>query len=339
MDETARILIRACIHNHYSPIRILQFVQNSMQEACPHKTTIYRWIKKFKSGESDTRDGHRSGRPLIPKIERKINLILKRNKFSSTRSMARGCKVGRMTICRRMKKQLKMKYLKLRKIPHSQQNHIMSRRVEMCKEILGQLNELNPIDVITSDESWFCFFNGGDGMWVRNKDELDSIENQKNFTKKVMISIFWNFSNLYLIQILPRGESYNSEYVISTLFTELEHVALMHRPARGLKSYALHWDNARPHKSHVTTEAVESLFGCSIKHPPYSPDLAPSDFFLFGHLKRLLQGKVLNDEQQLKIAVENAFRSISKELKMKVYNEWIRRLEETIRREGEYIDN
>ena len=28
-----------------------------------------------------------------------------------------------------------------------------------------------------------------------------------------------------------------------------------------------------------------------LPHPPYSPDLAPSDFFLFSNLKRMLAGK------------------------------------------------
>ena len=28
-----------------------------------------------------------------------------------------------------------------------------------------------------------------------------------------------------------------------------------------------------------------------LPHPPFSPDLAPSDYFLFADLKRMLQGK------------------------------------------------
>lgn len=38
-----------------------------------------------------------------------------------------------------------------------------------------------------------------------------------------------------------------------------------------------------------------------LPHPPYSPDLAPSDFFLFSDLKRMLNGekKFSTDEEAI----------------------------------------
>ena len=39
-------------------------------------------------------------------------------------------------------------------------------------------------------------------------------------------------------------------------------------------------------------------------HPPYSPDLAPSDFHLFLHLKKLPGGKRFDDDDGLKDAVQ-----------------------------------
>jgi transposase len=40
-------------------------------------------------------------------------------------------------------------------------------------------------------------------------------------------------------------------------------------------------DNATPHTSARTREAIERLGFPLLPHPPYSPDLAPSDFHLF----------------------------------------------------------
>ena len=39
-------------------------------------------------------------------------------------------------------------------------------------------------------------------------------------------------------------------------------------------------------------------------HPPYSPDLAPSDFHLFLHLKKLPGGKRFDDDDDLKDALQ-----------------------------------
>jgi histone-lysine N-methyltransferase SETMAR len=46
-------------------------------------------------------------------------------------------------------------------------------------------------------------------------------------------------------------------------------------------------------------------------HPPYSPDLAPSDFYLFGHMKGLLRGEPFETGERLLSAVEGILRFFS----------------------------
>ena len=43
--------------------------------------------------------------------------------------------------------------------------------------------------------------------------------------------------------------------------------------------------------------------GPMLPHPPYSPDLAPSDFHLFGPLKDALRGTRFEDDQSMIHAV------------------------------------
>ena len=47
-------------------------------------------------------------------------------------------------------------------------------------------------------------------------------------------------------------------------------------------------DNAPAHKSRVASAAIHQSGFEELNHPPYSPDLAPSDYFLFANLKREL---------------------------------------------------
>ena len=51
----------------------------------------------------------------------------------------------------------------------------------------------------------------------------------------------------------------------------------------------LQHDNARPQTSLKTREVISSFGWTTISHSPYSPDLAPSDFHLFGPLKKSLR--------------------------------------------------
>jgi len=43
-------------------------------------------------------------------------------------------------------------------------------------------------------------------------------------------------------------------------------------------------------------------------HPPYSPELAPSDFHLFLHLKKHLAGKKFDDDDEMKVEVMTWFK-------------------------------
>ena len=44
-----------------------------------------------------------------------------------------------------------------------------------------------------------------------------------------------------------------------------------------------------------------------VNHPPFSPDLAPSDYFLFGNLKQHLRGTRFRDDSEVQSAVEEYF--------------------------------
>ena len=66
----------------------------------------------------------------------------------------------------------------------------------------------------------------------------------------------------------------------------------------------LHQDNAPVHTSRVAMDAVRECGYELLPHPPYSPDLAPSDFHLFPRLKKHLRGRRFDDDGELTAAVE-----------------------------------
>ncbi|GBM02356.1 hypothetical protein AVEN_138466-1 [Araneus ventricosus] len=48
--------------------------------------------------------------------------------------------------------------------------------------------------------------------------------------------------------------------------------------------------NVIPYSTRVTQQLIESFGWKQMNHPPYSPDLAPSDYCQFLHLKLFLSG-------------------------------------------------
>ena len=56
-------------------------------------------------------------------------------------------------------------------------------------------------------------------------------------------------------------------------------------------SWLLHHDNAPAHTSLLVREFLAKNNTVTMPQPPYSPDMAPCDFFLFPKIKRTLKGR------------------------------------------------
>jgi hypothetical protein len=67
-----------------------------------------------------------------------------------------------------------------------------------------------------------------------------------------------------------------------------------------MKDVLLLHDNARPHTSLSTLEAIAKSGRTVLPHPADSPDLAPSDYNLFDPVRDALRGRHFADENELK---------------------------------------
>jgi histone-lysine N-methyltransferase SETMAR len=50
-------------------------------------------------------------------------------------------------------------------------------------------------------------------------------------------------------------------------------------------------DSAAPHKAAIIHQILAGLYFEVLKHPAYSPDLVPSEYYLFPNLKKHLKGR------------------------------------------------
>jgi len=106
---------------------------------------------------------------------------------------------------------------------------------------------------------------------------------------------------------MPPGATINAAAYCDTL-TRLQRA--IQNKSRGMLSrgVCLLHDNARPHSAHVTTALLEKFKWDILDYPPYSPDLAPSDFHLFLHLKKHLAGKKFDDDDEVQEEIMTRFK-------------------------------
>jgi hypothetical protein len=73
-------------------------------------------------------------------------------------------------------------------------------------------------------------------------------------------------------------------------------------------------------------------------HPPYSPRTAPSGCFLFGDLKRQFSGNSFDNANDPSTAIQGIMDGFEKTTLIRVFDEWVRRLETHIETEGRYVE-
>ncbi|CAH2269944.1 jg6054 [Pararge aegeria aegeria] len=91
---------------------------------------------------------------------------------------------------------------------------------------------------------------------------------------KLMATVFWDFEGIILIYYTKRGSTISGEYC-PTMLEKLEEnrqKVCCSRQCAGSQS--------RVSMAILQTHGFESLV-----HPPYSPDLAPCDFYWFSNFK------------------------------------------------------
>ncbi|GFY54924.1 histone-lysine N-methyltransferase SETMAR [Trichonephila inaurata madagascariensis] len=93
------------------------------------------------------------------------------------------------------------------------------------------------------------------------------------------------------------------------------------------ESVVLLYDNARPDVSGVAHVEQAKFKWEQLDHPPYSLDMSPCDFHVFGHLKKHLKGKRFNSDDELKDVVKDWVSSRSQEFWeqgiIRLVNQWV----------------
>ena len=121
---------------------------------------------------------------------------------------------------------------------------------------------------------------------------------------KVMATIFWDSHGIILIDYLQKGKSITGEYYAS--FLDQFHAILKEKRPHLAKKVLFYHDNAPSHTSAIATAKLFDIRYEILPHPPYSPDLAPSDYFLFPNMNTWLGGKRFSLNEEI-IAAANEY--------------------------------
>ncbi|KAJ4426673.1 hypothetical protein ANN_26471 [Periplaneta americana] len=154
---------------------------------------------------------------------------------------------------------------------------------------------------------------------------------------KVMATVFWDRKGVLLLDFMPKGTTINANRYCETL-RKLRRAIQNKRRGMLSRGVVLLHDNARPHTAASTRELLDQ-FGWEIfDHPPYSPELAPSDFHLFTKLKDFLGGTRFGSDEELKKTVNTWLNELAAEEYNTGILKLVNRYDKCLNVGGDYVE-
>lgn len=144
--------------------------------------------------------------------------------------------------------------------------HLKKKAVEAQRTLTEAYGDYAPS--ISTCEYWFRRFKSG------NFDTED--KERPGQPKK------WDQKGVVYYELLKPNETITGERYQQQLM-QLSRALKVKRPeyAKRHDKVVFQHDNARPHVARTVKETLEALNWDVLPHPPYSPDIAPSDYYLF----------------------------------------------------------
>lgn len=190
--------------------------------------------------------------------------------------------------------------------------------------------------IITGDETYIHFFDcptrQESRVWIHKDEPTPTVTKKLRAMKKVMYAVFFRSTGLVKAIKLEEQKTVTAKWYTTVCLPQVFNSV-------NIRGLMLHHDNASSHTAHDTLEFLKRWKVKVVKHPPYSPDLAMCDFWLFFNLKKHLRGCRFATEEEIDVAITDYFDSIPENGWCEAFELWKVRLQKCIDAGGNYFEH
>jgi [histone H3]-lysine36 N-dimethyltransferase SETMAR len=251
-------------------------------EYAPSIRTCQEWFAKFNSGNFDIEDKARPGQPKKFEDE-ELEALLDEDSTRTLKELAEVLGVAHATVSTRLYA-LGMIQKQGNWVPYELKPRDVERRFFTCEQLLQRQKRKGFLHrIITGDEKWIRYDNPKrKKSWCKRGEPSTSTAKQNIHGSKLMLCIWWDQKGVIYFELLKPNETISGDRYRTQLM-HLSRALKEKRPEyeRRHDKVILQHDNARPHCARNVKSYLETLKWEVLPHPPYSPDIAPSDYHLF----------------------------------------------------------
>lgn len=313
----------------------------------PSMTTVRFWFNEFKRGRTSIFDEDRPGRPedvCTEEVVEKVHDMILKDRRTKVREVAESVGISYGTVFKILHDKLGMRKLSARWVPRLLT--IDNKRIRLnCSKASLELFNRNPDDflrrVVTVDETWIHHYTPETKQqskeWTLVGESAPKKAKSVQSAGKVMATVFWDAKGIILIDFLEKGKTITAAYY-SELLTRFDAKLKETRPHLARKKVLFHHDNAPAHSSGIVAAKIHQLGYELLPHPPYSPDLAPCDYFLFPNLKVWLGGKRFSSNDDVISQTKGYFEEFEGSYFLEGLKKWQDRWKKCVALKGDYVE-
>lgn len=311
------------------------------------RARVFEWHKRFASGRTDVEDDPKSGRPTTSRNEeniQKVKKLVRSDRRLTVRMLAEELGLRRESVRIILTEDLGMKKICAKMVPKLLSDDQKARRVDLSRDVLEQL-EGNPEfldNVITGDETWVFQYDPETKrqslQWKTAGSPRPKKARMSRSRVKVMLIVFFDNKGLVHHEFVPQGQTVNQHFYKEVLSRLIARIRRSRRDLWENNRWILHHDNAPAHNALSIRQFLAEKQITTLEHPPYSPDLAPCDFWLFPKVKSVLKGSHFEGVEDIQEHVTNTLRAIKKEEFKGCFEAWKGRIQKCVDFEGEYFE-
>lgn len=315
--------------------------------------SVRKWVRLFRGGREDIRDLPRSGRPSDATNEDTVagvRMLLDEDRRMTVRQMTQALRdrfiieVSTFTVLQIIH-DMGLKKVCARWVPRDLTEDHRTNRSGAALEFLTRYHRDPTIlnRIVTGDESWVHHFvpsSKQDSMvWKKAEEPAPKKFKTVASAGKVMVTVFWDHLGPIHVEFMEKG---STRTITSNTYCEtlkrLRKAIKDRRPGLLSSGVILIHDNARPHSANQTKQLLQSFKWDIFPHPPYSPDLAPSDYHLFPALKRSQGSKKFKTDEEVKNFVVQYFKGLDAQFYRSGIEKLVYRYNKCLDLNGDYVE-
>ena len=315
--------------------------------SCMSRTRVFEWHKQFVDGQLSVEDDAKPGRPCSVKTDvniKKVQELVRTNRHLTIRMM-----VDQLGIDKELDRSILVDNLGMRKVcakmvPRLLLEDQKTCQLHVCQDILQQLQTDATLleKVITGDELWIFEYDPETKrqscQWKLPGSPRPKKAWMQKSQVKVMLITFFDHQGMVHHEYVPHDQTANQHFYKEVLTRLMAKIWHMRRELWASNTWILHHNNAPAHAALSVRQFLATKQVTILDHPPYSPDLALCDYFLFPKLKGTIKGTHFEGVEDIKSNVMSFLKRITKEDFAKCFQVWRRQMEKCTEIQGDYFE-